>query len=354
MLRMLTSGESHNKGISVIIDGMPAGLRISVDLINRELRRRQLGDGRSERMVIECDCVEILSGIRKGKTIGSPIHLFVKNRDYRPEYFEMKSLKSFITAPRPGHADLTGALKFGFTDIRDVLERASARETVARVCAGAVFKIFLSEFDISITSRIIAVGNAKTEGEICKIIKRAEAKGDTLGGVAEIYGDNVPLGLGTYTQFNRRLDARIGLAMLSIPSVKGIEIGDAFKNALKFGSDVHDEIYYNKEKTFYRKTNRAGGIEGGMSNGERIIVRLYAKPIPTLRKPLSSIDLMKKKSAPAYTTRSDVCVVHAVAVIGEAMLSYVIADTLCEKFGNDNLMDIKNAYRHYQERIQNV
>ncbi|MGQ9664125.1 MAG: chorismate synthase [bacterium] len=354
MLRMLTSGESHNKGISVIIDGMPAGLRISVDLINRELRRRKSGYGRSERMAIEGDCVEILSGIRKGKTIGSPIHLFVKNRDYQRENFEMASFENPITTPRPGHADLTGILKFGFNDIRNVLERASARETVARVSAGAIFKAFLNEFNIQVTSRIISISNVKNRNQIHKIINRAKEKGDTLGGVIEIYGDNVPPGLGTYVHFDKRLDARVGFAMLSIPSVKGIEIGDAFKNALRSGSEVHDEIYYNKEKNFYRKTNRAGGIEGGMSNGERIIVRLYVKPIPTLKKPLGSVDIKKKNPAPALTTRSDICVVPAIGVIGEAMLAYVIADALCEKFGNDCLGDIKKAYKTYQKRIKNV
>ncbi len=354
MIRILTSGESHNKGISVIIDGMPAGLRISVDLIDRELKRRQSGYGRSERMTIESDCVEILSGIRQARTIGSPIHLFVKNRDYQAENFEAKNFRSPITAPRPGHADLAGVLKFGFSDIRDVLERASARETVARVSAGAIFKAFLKEFNIHITSHIISIGNVRCKKEIRNLINRARKNGDTLGGIVEIYGDNVPAGLGSYTQFDRRLDARIGFAMLSIPSVKGIEIGDAFKNALRFGSEVHDEIYYNQKKNFYRKTNRAGGIEGGMSNGARVIVRLYVKPIPTLSKPLGSVDIKTKNRVPAYITRADICVVPAVAVIGEAMLAYVIADAVCEKFGNDNLQDIKKAFRLYQKRIKDV
>jgi len=354
MIRMLSSGESHNKGISVIIDGLPAGLKISVDLIDKELKRRRAGYGRSERMVIEEDRVEILSGIRMGRTIGSPIHLFIKNKDYQQQKFGKQGSRKPVTVPRPGHADLAGLLKFGFTDIQDVLERASARETVARVGASAIFKIFLKEFDVTISSKVISIGTARNGIQMKKLIDEARKKGDTLGGVVEVYADNVPAGLGSYTQFDKRLDARIGMTMLSIPSVKGVEIGEAFKNSLRFGSETHDEIFYSKNANFYRKTNRAGGIEGGISNGERIIARLYAKPIPTLRTPLHSIDLKTKKQARAYKTRADVCVVEAVGVIGEAMLTYVVADALCEKFGGDNLVDIKRSYCVYLKRTKNV
>lgn len=347
MIRILSGGESHGPGISIIIDGMPAGLRVSSDYINSELLRRRCASGRSKRMEFEKDSVEILSGLRNGKTIGSPITLYIKNIDYRRK-------ESVMTIPRPGHADLGGLLKFGFSDICDVSERASARETVARVGAGAIFKTFLKEFGIKIISRIIAIGKARDKDGMGMIIKKAEKKGDTLGGIVEVYADNVCAGLGSYTQFDKRLDGRIGLAMLSIPSVKGIEIGEAIKGSVAFGSEFHDEIYYSPQRGIYRKTNNAGGIEGGMSNGERIVVRLYIKPIPTLHNPMRTVDLKTKKATRAPNPRADVCVVESVGVIAESMLAYILCDAICEKFGCDRLSDIKRGYNSYLKRIKDV
>ncbi|MEO0128894.1 MAG: chorismate synthase [candidate division WOR-3 bacterium] len=355
MVRILTAGESHGPGLTAIIEGMPAGIRIEVDFINKELKRRQSGMGRSERMKIENDEIEIISGVKNGKTIGSPITLFIRNTDYRKAHFLLEKKKDRgITIPRPGHADLPGLLKFGLFDIQDVLERASARETAMRVAAGAVFKIFLNEFEINIGSRVVSIGSAKKKNQFLNLIRRAQKIGETLGGIVEVYADNVCPGLGSYTQFDKRLDALIGLAMLSIPSVKGIEIGEAIKSTFIFGSKFHDEIFFSKNNGFYRRTNNAGGIEGGVSNGERILIRLYAKPIPTLGNPLYSVDIKTQKRTLAPKPRADVCVVESICVIAEAMLAYVIASAICEKFGSDCLADIKKNYRFYQKRIKNV
>ncbi len=347
MIRFLTSGESHGTGTSVVIDGLPAGLHIQSDFINNELKRRQTGYGRSERMKLESDTIEILSGVRNLKTIGAPVHIFIRNRDVRVN----DRTKEPVVTPRPGHADLAGLLKYGFSDIQDVIERASARETVARVCAGAIFKLVLKEFKILISSRLISVGGIVKKREIRRIIEQTRKKGDTLGGVVMVYADNVIPGLGSYTQFDKRLDARIGMVMLSIPSVKAVEIGDAIRNAARYGSEVHDRIFYNTKKGYFRNTNHAGGIEGGVTNGERIVVTLYVKPVPTLQKPLKTVDIKTLMPARAYRTRADVCVVESVGVIGEAMLAYILADAVCEKFGSDCLNDIKKSYQQYLKRI---
>uniref|UniRef100_A0A7C6EIP3 Chorismate synthase n=1 Tax=candidate division WOR-3 bacterium TaxID=2052148 RepID=A0A7C6EIP3_UNCW3 len=354
MIRILSGGESHGLGLTVIIDGIPAGLKIKPDFIDEELKRRRSGKGRSERMKMEEEKIEITSGVKNGMTIGSPITLFIRNTDYRKNEFLSAQQNRKITIPRPGHADLAGLLKFGFEDIQDVLERASARETVSRVAAGGIFKIFLNEFGIHIGSRVISTGPAKEKKRMLSVVEKARKTGDTLGGIVEIYADNVCPGLGSYTQFDKRLDALIGMVMLSIPSVKGIEIGEAIKNSIMFGSRVHDEIFFNKIRGFYRKTNNAGGIEGGISNGERILIRLYAKPIPTLKNPLYSIDIKTKKRSPAPRPRADVCVIESVGVIGEAMLAYALTSAFCEKFGSDSLADIKRNYRSYLKRIKNV
>jgi chorismate synthase len=354
MIRMLTSGESHNQGMSVIIDGIPAGLRVSVEFIQRELKRRKKGIGRSKRMELEEEPVEILSGVRLGRTIGSPITLFIKNKDYRRDEFLSQKNKNTVTIPRPGHADLGGLLKFGFEDIQDVLERASARETVSRVAAGAVFKLLLKEFNITINSRLIQIGKEKNKNKIKRLIMQAKEKGDTLGGIVVVYADGVCPGLGSYTQFDKRLDALIGMAMLSIPSVKGIEIGEAIFSSMHYGSLVHDKIFYDKRRGFYHKTNNAGGIEGGMSNGERIFIRLYIKPIPTLQNPLKSVDIKNKRPLPAPVFRADVCAVEAIGVIAESMLAYVLARVICEKFGGDCILNMKKNYQQYLKRIKNV
>ncbi|MEO0161486.1 MAG: chorismate synthase [candidate division WOR-3 bacterium] len=353
MIRILTAGESHGPGILVIIDGLPAGIKMDLNFINHELKRRRSGTGRSKRMKQEKDKVVLLAGVRRGRTIGAPIAFFIKNVDYRKEEFSGGSRITKTLIPRPGHADLPGLLKFGFEDIQDVSERASARETVARVAAGAACKLFLKEFRIKIGSHVLSIGPAKDKREITGLIKYARELGDTLGGVIEIYADNVCPGLGSYTHFDKRLDGLIGMAMLSIPSVKGIEIGEAIKSTQSFGSAIHDTIFYSRQKGFYRKTNHAGGIEGGMSNGERIVVRLYAKPIPTLQKPLNSVHLQTKYPTPAPTPRADVCVVEAIGVIGEAMLAYVLTTVLLEKFGSDALADIKRGYQEYLKRVKN-
>ncbi len=355
MIRLLTAGESHGPGISVIIDGFPSGLKIDPDFIKRELKRRRTGMGRSLRMEIEGDRVETIAGVKNGMTTGSPIALFIENVDYRNgEFLNRQNRTTRITIPRPGHADLPGLLKFGLSDIQDVSERASARETVSRVAAGAIFKLFLKEFGINIDSKVISIGPARKRIQMTLIIKKARELGDTIGGIVEVYGYDVCPGLGSYTQFDKRLDAMIGMAMFSIPSVKCVEIGEGIKSASRFGSEIHDKIFFNRNRGFYRKTNNAGGIEGGMSNGERIIIRLYVKPIPTLQRPISSIDITTKKRSFAPTPRSDVCVVESIGVIGESMLAYVLTLALCEKFGGDCLVDIKKSYQAYLRRIRNV
>jgi chorismate synthase len=380
MVRILTSGESHGRGLAVIVEGMPAGLSIDIEFINHELSRRQHGYGRGRRMSIEKDRVEIFSGVRYGKTLGSPINLSIVNKDYENWQDIMKvepdEPKEKVTAPRPGHADLAGVLKYKMNDIRNVIERASARETAARVAAGALFKLFLKNFGINLHSHTVAIGNVsiidkkkeykeleesplrcgdpKKENEMMTLIDQAKEKGDTLGGITELVGQGVCPGLGSYTHYDKRLDARIAQAMISIPSVKGVAIGNAFENTQKFGSDVHDEIIYEQEKSFHHTTNRAGGIEGGVSNGEDIVVRCAIKPIPTLRIPLHSVDLMTKEERYAQKERADICVVPAVGVIGEAMLALVICDAFLEKFGGDCLDDIRINFTSYMERIKNV
>jgi len=379
MIQIMTSGESHGKAVSVIIEGVPAGIEIDIDFINHELKRRQQGYGRGKRMSIEKDRVEILAGVRFKRTLGSPIHLFLKNQDYANwrDLMQPDGLTrgGRVTAPRPGHADLAGFLKYGTPDIRDVLERASARETAARVMAGAVFKLMLKNFGVEFSSRTLVIsdvefkekrirncslknplycGESTTEKKMVEVVDRAKELGDTVGGVTEVIATGVCPGIGSYVHYARRLDAMIGSAMFSIPSVKGVEIGDGFANARKPGSRVHDEIFYTPKKGFYRRTNRAGGIEGGVSNGEDIVVRLAVKPIPTLKRPLKSVDVVTKRRTSAQKERADVCVVPAVGVIGEAMLAFVLAQGFVEKFGGDTLIDMKSAYELYIKRIKNV
>ncbi|HCL00503.1 MAG TPA: chorismate synthase [Candidatus Marinimicrobia bacterium] len=376
MIRMLTAGESHGKGLSVIIDGFPAGMTVDVAFINAELNRRQKGYGRGKRMQIESDEVEILSGVRNAKTIGSPISLWIKNRDYgnwsgRMNTGPLETDKP-VTAPRPGHADLTGIQKFGLSDVRDVLERASARETAGRVAAGALCKQLLKQFDIRIFSHTIAIGSimaenttrseeetessalrcrdAKQEAEMMLSIENAGATGNTLGGISEIVAKNICPGLGTYAQWNRRLDARIAEALMSIPSVKGVFIGDE-DISLRPGSEAQDEIDYKPSEGFYRKSNHAGGVEGGMSNGEDLVVRIHVKPLPSLGRPLKSVDIISKKSVCAQKERADVCVVPAAGVVGEAMLAFVLTQALTDKFGGDSIDDIKTNYQQYLKRL---
>ncbi|MDD5097300.1 MAG: chorismate synthase [Candidatus Omnitrophica bacterium] len=345
MLRCLTAGESHGEGIVAILEGMPAGLKLDLEYINKQLQRRQKGFGRGKRMQIENDRAAIISGFKKNITLGSPITLLIKNKDASIEKLHK------VTNARPGHADLSGLLKYGFTDIREVLERASARSTVATVGLGAICRKLLAEFGIVISSKVLSVAGETTEAGIKNVITQAIADKDTAGGVFEVVVKNVPVGLGSYVQADRRLDSRLAGAIISIPGVKSFEVGLGLGYAFCFGSQVHDAIYHNKQKGYHRATNNAGGIEGGISNGEDIILRACMKPIATLMKPLDSVNIQTKKSAKAAQERSDTCVVQAAGVVAESACAFVLADLLLEKFGSDSLVDIKQAYQAYLRRI---
>lgn len=382
MFRFLTAGESHGKALSAVVEGVPAGLRLDEDFIAVDLKRRQGGYGRSSRQKIEHDRAEILSGVRQGLTMGSPITLVIWNLDWENWKVAMsvspvEGDTRKITRPRPGHADLAGVTKYGFDDVRPILERASARETAARVAAGAVARRFLEEFGIEIHSHTLAIGGQRAkvadpvdweqvekslvrcadstaEKDMMAAIDEAVGSGDTVGGVSEVVAFGVPVGLGSHIQWDRRLDGRIAQAMMSIQSVKGLEIGDAFKVAEVRGSQVHDGIEMGGESHYpwQRKSNRAGGIEGGISNGEQIVLRLAVKPIPTLAKPLPSVDLTTGESVQAHFERSDVCVVPAVGVIGEAMLAMVLADAMLEKFGGDSMVETRRNFEGYLKSIE--
>jgi chorismate synthase len=384
-IRFLTAGESHGKGTIVVLEGFPAHLPISSDEINAELARRQKGYGRGGRMLIETDQVDILSGIRKGFTLGSPITLLVRNKDYEnwekimsPDPSDEK-LSHFLKRPRPGHADLPGGLKYNHRDLRNILERASARETTVRVAAGAVAKKFLKTFNIFVQSYVVKLGVVSSDKKIKKmnnineladkspvrmlsrtaekaaihLIDLAKKKGDTLGGIFEILISGVPAGLGSHVQWDRKLDGRLAQSLMSMQAVKGVEIGQGFDNATKFGSKVHDEIGYKSGKGFFHLTNRAGGIEGGISNGEPIILRVAKKPISTLRKPLRSVDIETKKEIKAAYERSDFCALPAASVIGEALGAWVIADAFLEKMGGDFMEEIKQRYSLYLKHLKN-
>ena len=387
-LRFLNAGESHGPALTAIIEGMPSNLKISSDYINKELARRQKGYGRGGRMKIEKDKVKILSGVRFGYTLGSPITLMVENKDWQ-NWTDIMAIegepvdKREITNPRPGHADLVGGIKYGFEDLRNVLERASARETTTRVAVGAVCKQLLEDVGIKIGSYVISIGSLSVRNKIQEIplekraeiaensevripvveeddkfknlIDEAKREGESLGGVFEVFAVGVPMGLGSYTQWDRRLDGKIAQAMMSIQAMKAVEIGDGFSLSERFGSQAHDEIFWDKEKGFYHKTNRAGGLEGGMTNGEPIIVRVGMKPIPTLmrKKSLQSVNIKTKEPFDAAKERSDVTAVPAAAVVGEAMLAIVLADAILEKFGNDNWIEIKKRIEEYKNYTKN-
>jgi chorismate synthase len=346
MLRCLTAGESHGKGLVAILEGMPAGLKVDASGINAELKRRQAGFGRGRRMQIENDRAEIISGLKRNITLGSPIGLFIRNKDHRLEKLAQ------VTCPRPGHADLAGFLKYGFKDIREVLERASARGTAATVAVGAVCKLLLQEFKIEISSRVICIGGeALTQAMVDKVKEAIENK-DTVGGIFEVRAKAVPVGLGSYVQPARRLDGRLAGQVMSIPGIKGVEIGLGFGYADEFGSQVHDAIYRSKQKGYFRKTNNAGGIEGGISNGEDIVLRACMKPISTLMNPLDSVNILTLKPSRAGIERTDTCVVEAAGVVAESCVAFVLADALLEKFGGDNLSDIKKSHQGYLKRIR--
>jgi len=346
MLRYLTAGESHGKALVAILEGMPAGLKLDSARINLELKRRQQGIGRGKRMQIEKDKARIISGLRKGVTLGSPIALCIENKDFSIERLPR------VTCPRPGHADLAGLLKYGFTDARNVLERASARETASRVGIGAICRIFLEEFKIRISSAVLSIGGEFTRLAMIKKIIEAKDNKDTVGGIFEVIARGVPCGLGSYMHPDRRLDGRIAQAAMSIPGVKGVEVGLGFGYADNFGSSVHDAIYHTKNKGYFHKTNNAGGIEGGISNGEDIILCACMKPISTLLEPLDSVNVITKRPSKASVQRSDICVVESAGVIAESVLAYVLADAFLEKFGSDALADIKDDYHNYLKRLR--
>jgi chorismate synthase len=387
MLRYETAGESHGECLIATLTGLPASVPIHLERINRELWRRQQGYGRGGRMKIETDKVEIVAGVRHSQTIGSPIGMIIRNADWKNwteampvEDYEASSEKfKKVSRPRPGHADLAGAIKYDFPDARYILERASARETTARVAVGAVAKSFLSCFGIEVLSHVIAVGPVKLErqatwedlvalshrGEVLlgcvdsgteqrmkAVVDEAYRTGDTVGGIFEVVAHGLPVGLGSHIAWDTRLDGKLAQAIVSMQAVKGVEIGFAEEGAASFGSKVQDTIHYQKEeKYFYRGDNRAGGIEGGMSNGQDILVRGFLKPISTLRRPLESVDLETRDSAKAAYERSDVCVVPAAGVIGEAMVAIVLAGAFLEKFGGDSLSETKRNFEGYRQQV---
>ena len=373
MIRYMTAGESHGEQLVSIIDGMPADLKIDEKFLNKDLARRMVGYGRGGRMKIEKDKVHIVAGTRKGRTIGSPVSILIKNKD-----FKINELPSIFKA-RPGHADLAGALKYNQPDMRNMLERSSARETAEKVAVGALCKLLLKEFGIDMLSHVLVLGNvgAYTDEMSYEQIKRAAEKtnircadkkarammkdeidkakdqGDSLGGICEVVIKGVPVGLGTYTQWDRRLDGDLAKALMSIQAVKGVEIGGGFELAFLRGSQVHDEIFYDKKNGFKRITNNAGGIEAGMSNGEYLVLRVAMKPIATLMDPLDTINVKTKKAAKAQVERADVCAVSACGVVAEAVSAYVIANAMVEKFGGDSVGEMKRNYESYIKQVKN-
>lgn len=386
MLRYLTAGESHGAALTAIVEGMPAGLPLTTGYINKQLARRQGGYGRGARMKIESDQVQFLSGVRGGMTLGSPIGMHIENKDWANWADIMTPAQNarlderVVTRPRPGHADLSGAMKYRHRDIRNVLERSSARETAARVAVGSAARRLLEELGIRILGQVVRIGDIAAEtsslgqdeleerlsgsqllcadGEAERLmiarIDSAREKGDSLGGVFEIRIYGVPAGLGSYVQWDRKLDARLAAAMMSIQAIKGVEFGLGFTTASLPGSQVQDEIFYEQSRGFYRVTNRAGGIEGGMSNGETLVIRAAMKPIPTLYRPLQSVDLISKEPFEASVERSDVCAVPAACVIGEAVAAWEIARVCLEKCGGDSMAELKCNWDQYLYYLRQV
>ena len=390
MLRFQTAGESHGQGLIAMLEGLPAGLRIDFDYVSRELKRRQGGYGRGGRMKIETDTAQFLSGVRHGHTIGSPIAILIVNKDWenwkeamavedRPE---SRAKYKPLSPPRPGHADLAGCLKYNFREARYVLERASARETTARVALGALAKIFLKSFGVEVASHVVALGEVSladepvpfeavlalrdredvmlacvdpaTEARMKEEVDRATENRDTVGGTFEVIVRGLPPGLGSCAQWDERLDGQLAQAVMSIQAVKAVEIGSGIAIAAAMGSNVHDEIGYDRAHSrFTRKTNRAGGLEGGITNGEDLVVRGYLKPISTLRRPLESVDFESKETVKAAYERSDVCVLPAGGVVGEAMVALILARSLLEKFGGDSMEETLRNFRGYQEQVRN-
>lgn len=389
--KFTTAGESHGKALVAIVEGLPAGLPVNLDAINHELWRRQQGYGRGGRMKIETDTAEILSGVRHGKTLGSPVALMIKNDDFvhwtdimsSDELEQEPKNPRLVKRPRPGHADLAGGQKYQARDLRNILERASARETAARVASGALAKQLLGAFGVEVRSHVIQLGgvpekplekkwddicaissdsklacaDAAAEAAMIKAIDQAKQDGDTLGGIFEVVAKNVVIGLGSHISWNEKLDGRIAQAFMSIHAVKAVEIGEGVENAGRPGSQVHDEIFWSERGAlvtgFLRKTNRAGGLEGGITNGEELRVRGYLKPISTLRKALHSVDIDTKQEDLAAFERSDITAVPAAGVIGESMLAIVLANAMREKFGGDSMDEMMRNFEGYRESLQN-
>ncbi len=386
-MRFLTSGESHGKGLLGIMEGLPAGMALSVETINLDLERRQSGYGRGGRMKIETDTVEILSGVRHGETLGTPISFLIRNIDYA-NWQDIMSAEPVaspeekaVYRPRPGHADLAGAMKYHHRDMRNVLERASARETAARVAAGSICKQLLGPFGICLYHQVLSIGSIvaqpfqagssnlpdlyqrveasplrctdqQAEKEMMALIDDARREGESLGGSFEVGALGVPPGLGSHTAWDRKLDARISAALISIPAIKAVEIGDGFQAARLPGSEIHDQIYYHPESGLYRQTNRAGGIEGGITNGETIRACAYMKPIPTLYKPLQSVNTRQWCEEKAQVERSDICAVPAAAVVGEAMLALILAEAFLDKFSGDSWYEIQASLMRYRDYLK--
>ncbi len=397
MLRYFTAGESHGPCLTMIIDGVPAGFSVEINKINHDLWRRQQGYGRGGRMLIEKDEAQVRSGIRWGETIGSPVAFGIENRDWKNWTKKMSAFpedrddKIAVTKPRPGHADLNGVLKYDRKDIRDILERASARDTVARTAVGSFAKQLLAPFGVRVIGYIRSIGNvaanlshltydeiharseespvrtadSEAEQKMIALIEECKKEGNTLGGIFEVVALGLPPGLGSHTQWDRKLDGRLAQALMSIQAMKGVEIGLGFDMARRRGSQVHDEIFFDPAKDvtegtprivptgFYRGSNNSGGTEGGMTNGAPLIARVAMKPISTLMSPLQSVDLRSKQAADASVERSDVCAAPAAAVVGESVVAFEIARAFLEKFGGDSLREIRRNYESYLEQIKN-
>jgi chorismate synthase len=382
--RFTTAGESHGPGLVAIVEGMPAGLELDREALDRDMARRQLGHGRGGRMRIETDTVEVRSGVRHGRTLGGPIALLVANRDYAnwEERMNPWPVEGFepdeVHLPRPGHADLVGAQKYGHSDIRNILERASARETAARVAAGTIARGFLSALGVEIHSHVTQIASVRAEEradlkpadfaavdddpvrcldpEASKAmvaeINRLRKANESLGGTFEVVAFGLVPGLGSHISWEDRLDGRLAGAVASIQSVKGVSIGEAWDVAGRPGSEAHDEIFYSEERGYYRETNRSGGLEGGMTTGEPLVARVGIKPIPTLTKPLRSVDISTKEPAQALRERTDSCVVPAAGVVGEAMLAIVLAGAMREKFGGDSITEMTRNFESYQKSLR--
>jgi chorismate synthase len=381
-LELTTAGESHGPGLTCIVQGLPAGLALDRQAIDRDMARRQLGHGRGGRMKIERDHVVVTAGVRHGRTLGGPIALEVPNRDYanweeRMNPWPVQEPPAEVHLPRPGHADLVGTQKYGLTDVRDILERASARETAARVAGGALAKAFLGALGVTVYSHVIQITGVTapmrddlTPEDFAEVdespvrcldqeasramvaeINRLRKANESLGGVFEVRAFGLVPGLGSHVSWRERLDGVLGQAMMSIQAVKAASVGDGIENAGRPGSAAHDEIFWDESRTFYRQTNRSGGVEGGMTTGDPVVVRGYMKPLPTLTKPLRSVDIDTHEPAEALRERTDSCTVPAAGVVGEAMVAFVLADAYRRKFGGDHIDDVRAAVDAYRERI---